>query len=310
MTLTEQLKEVWRLGGLEVSDLARRVYARINAHDVWGYAAQLAYYFLFSLFPFLLFLAALLAYIPIPDLMDQMMELIGQFAPKTALDIMEEILAELLTRPRSSLLSIGILLALWSASSAIAAVSSSLNHAYGVREGRPFWKSRGTAILLTMALAVLLISSMLLLIFGPEIGGWLADRLGVGRAFDLFWLLVRWPVVLLLMTFAIALVYYFTPDVEQEWRWITPGAVFAVLAWVAMSLLFAYYANNFGQYDKTYGSIGAVIVLLTWMYLSGFVLLIGGEINAEIEHASVTGKEPGEKELSSDEPAGRPARAR
>jgi membrane protein len=310
MTLWEQIKEIWTLGGLSPRELLRRVFSEINKDDVWGDSAQLAYYYLFSLFPFLMFLASLLAYIPIPDLMQQIMTMIGEFVPAEALDVVQDNVSDLLSRPRGSLLSVGILLALWSASSAIAAISSSLNKAYGVKESRPFWKARGTAILLTVGLAILMISSIILLIFGPELGGWLADRLGVGAAFDYAWSILRWPVVVFLMMFAAALIYYFAPDVEQDWRWITPGAVFAVLAWIGMSLLFGYYVDNFGQYDKTYGSIGAIIVLLTWMYLSGFVLLTGGEINAEIEHASAIGKDEGEKILNEEKPAKKPARAR
>lgn len=297
MTLRQDVREMLTLGGLSAKALARRVYHELTKDHVWGYAAELAYYFLFSLFPFFIFLAALLAYIPVPDLMEQIMALVREFVPAEAAGIIQDNVHELVNRPRSGLLSFGILLALWSASSAIAAIGECLNRAYGVKEGRPYWKVRGLAVVLTMGLAVLLISSMILLIFGPELGGLLADRLGVGAEFDLFWSLIRWPLVVFLMILTVALIYYFTPDVEQEWRWITPGSVISVLAWIAMSLLFGYYVENFGQYDKTYGSIGAVIVLLTWMYLSGFFLLLGGEINAEIEHAAATGKNRGEKEI-------------
>lgn len=297
MTLREDLREVLTLGGLSVKSLIKRVYAELSRDDVPGYAAQLAYYFLFSLFPFFIFLAALLAYIPIPNLMEQIMTLVGDFVPAAAADVIRDNVEQLVGRPRGGLLSFGILLALWSASSAIAAIGECLNRAYGVREGRPFWRVRGAAILITIGLAALMICSMVLLIFGPEVGSLLADRLGVGIVFDSIWWMLRWPIIVFLMMFSVALVYYFTPDVEQQWRWITPGSVISVLAWIAMSLLFGFYVDNFGQYDKTYGSIGAVIVLLTWMYLSGFFLLLGGEINAEIEHAAATGKNKGEKKL-------------
>lgn len=297
MTLREDLREVLTLGGLSVKSLIKRVYAELSRDDVPGYAAQLAYYFLFSLFPFFIFLAALLAYIPIPNLMEQIMTLVGDFVPAGAADIIRDNVEQLVSRPRGGLLSFGILLALWSASSAIVAIGECLNRAYGVREGRPFWQVRAAAVLLTIGLAALTICSMALLIFGPEVGGLLADRLGVGVVFDSIWWMLRWPIIVFLMMFSVALVYYFTPDVEQQWRWITPGSVISVLAWIAMSLLFGFYVDNFGQYDKTYGSIGAVIVLLTWMYLSGFFLLLGGEINAEIEHAAATGKNKGEKKL-------------
>lgn len=295
MSLRSDLYEVWTLGGQSPTRVARRVLRAIAEDNVTGYAAQLAYYFLFSIFPFFIFLAALLAYVPVPELMEQIMTLVRDFVPTEASAVIEENVAELMAQPRGGLLSLGILLALFSASSAIAAIADSLNRAYGVREGRPFWKVRGIAMLLTLGLAALLIVSMTLLIFGPELGGWLADRFGIGPAFDVLWELVRWPIVVLLLMVAAALVYYFAPDVEQEWRWITPGSVLAVLAWIGASLLFRYYVEHFGEYNKTYGSIGAIIVLLTWMYLSGFMLLVGGEINAEIEHGAKTGKNPGQK---------------
>ena len=297
MTLRDELREVWTLGGLHPWTLVKRVWREINEDDVWGYAAQLAYYFLFSLFPFFIFLAALLAYIPIPDLMDQIMGLLGEFLPATVLDMIKDNVLELVTQPRGGLLSFGILLTLWIAASAIAAMIDSLNRAYGVREGRPFWKVRLVAIFLTMGLAALMLSSMVLLIFGSELGGIIAAKVGLGAAFDTAWQILRWPIIVFLMMLGAALIYYFAPDVEQEWRWITPGSVFAVLAWVGMSLLFSWYVDRFGNYNVTYGSIGAVIILLTWMYATGFFLLVGGEINAEIEHAATSGKAKGKKKL-------------
>lgn len=297
MTLRGDLYEVWTLGGQRPTRLARRVFTAIMEDNVLGYAAQLAYYFLFSLFPFFIFLAALLAYVPIPDLMEQIMDLVDELLAAEAASVIQRNVEDLLSRPRGGLLSIGILLSLWFSSSAVVAISDSLNHAYGVKEGRPFWKMRGEAILLTIGLAVLIIVSMVLLIFGPELGGWLAGRVGVRPEFDILWDFVRWPIIVALLMFAAALIYYFAPDVEQDWRWITPGSVLAVLAWIGASLLFRYYVEHFGEYNKTYGSIGAVIVLLTWMYLSGFFLLVGGEINAELEHGARAGKNVGQKIL-------------
>lgn len=300
MSLRRDLYEVWTLGGQSPRRLARRVWHGIMEDNVLGYAAQLAYYFLFSMFPFFIFLAALLPYVPIPNLMDQITALVGDFLAEEAAAVIEKNVQDLISRPRGGLLSFSILFSVFLASSAIAAISDALNHAYGVRESRPFWKVRGVAMLLTAVLAVLAIGSMVLLIFGPELGGWVAERLGVGPAFDVVWPFVRWPIVVFLLTLTAAIIYYFTPDVEQEWRWITPGSALAVVAWIVVSLGFRYYVENFGQYNATYGSIGAIIVLLTWMYLSGLVLLLGGEINAEIEHGAKRGKAPGEKKLPAE----------
>lgn len=298
MTLRSDLYEVWTLRGQSAKKVARGVWTAISEDNVMGYAAQLAYYFLFALFPFFIFLAALLPYIPIPNLLEETMALVNQFMAEEAAKVIEQNVRDLVTRPRGGLLSFSILFALFLASNAVAAIAESLNHAYGVRESRPFWKVRGIAVLLTIVLAVLLIALVALLIFGPELGGWLARLVGLGPEFAVFWDLVRWPIVLILLMFGLALVYYFAPDVEQEWRWITPGSVLAVLTWIGASLLFRYYVEHFGEYNATYGSLGAIIVLLTWMYLTGFFLLLGGEINAEIEHGAPSGKGPGQKKLS------------
>lgn len=289
------LNQVWTLGGLTPLALARHVLRQMSVHDTTGYAAQLAYYFLFSVFPFFLFLTALLAYVPVADLLDTIMAMLAEFVPQEVLTLMQENVFELVTRQQGGLLSIGIAMALWLASNATAAVINSLNHAYGVSEGRPYWKVRAVALALTVAVAGLIVMTVVLLLFSPMIGGWLAERIGLGAAFDTAWEVLRWTIMLLSMILGAALLYYFAPDVEQQWRWITPGSVFAVLLWVPAALGFGYYVEQFGAYNKTYGSIGAVIVLLTWMYLSGLFLLIGGEINAGIEHATANGKAPGKK---------------
>ena len=295
--LKQQLKEIWTLGGLSVKDLAKRVWHEMGEDNVTGYAAQLAYYFIFSLFPFFLFLTALLAYIPVPDVMAKIMSSLAGVLPGEAMTLVEDNVAQLVNQPQGGLLSFGILVALWTASTAVAGMMDGLNRAYGVREGRPFWKVRGLAVLLTIGLAILMLASFVLLAFGPDVGGFIAAKVGLGNAFDTAWAFIRWPLALIAVIYAVALVYYYAPDVQQDWKWITPGAVIAVIGWVAVSLAFGYYVDNFGSYNKTYGSIGAVIVLLTWLYLSGFFLLIGGEINSEIEHAAAHGKASGQKRM-------------
>jgi membrane protein len=288
----------WALGGLGVTELGRRVIAEIRDDDCLGRAAQLAYYFLFALFPFFLFLTTLLGYLPIPDLLDRLLETLGQMLPGDALRLVEDNVRQLVTGQRGGLLSFGILAALWTSSSALTAIIDSLNRAYDVEEGRPFWKVRLIAMGITVGLSAFIVVALVLLTFGPQLGGWVADLVGLGRVFEVTWNLVRWPVIVGLLVVAIALLYYVAPDVEQSWTWITPGSACAVLGWLLASLSFAFYVNRFGSYNATYGSIGAVIVLLTWMYVTGLFVLIGGEINAEIEHASASGKEPGDKQLS------------
>jgi membrane protein len=209
--------------------------------------------------------------------------------PGDAVHLVQDHVGQLVNSERGGLLSFGLLAALWTSSSAMTAIMDSLNRAYDVADGRPFWKVRGLAILLTVGLSDFLIVSLVLLTFGPQIGGWIADQVGLGRVFQIAWNVLRWPVIVGLLIVAVALVYYLAPDVEQSWQWITPSAMLAILSWLVISLGFSYYVNNFGSYNATYCSIGAVIVLLTWMYVSGFFVLVGGEINAEIEHASSSG---------------------
>jgi membrane protein len=289
----------WKFGGVGVKELGRRVFHEIQDDDSFGRAAQLAYYFLFAMFPFFLFLTTLLGYLPIPNLLDRIMEMLAPLLAGDALRLVQDNIYQLVTGERGGLLSFGILAALWTSSSALTAIIDSLNRAYDVEEGRPFWKVRGIAILLTVGLSAFIIVALVLLTFGPQIGRWIADLVGLGQVFAVTWNILRWPVIVGLLIIAMALLYYFAPDVEQKWQWITPGSAVSVIGWLLTSLGFAFYVNNFGSYNATYGSIGAVIVLLTWMYLSGLFVLIGGEINAEIEHASQEGKDPGEKQLSS-----------
>jgi membrane protein len=283
------------LGGLKIVDLAKRVIHEIQQDNCAGRAAQLAYYLIFAVFPFLLFLATMIGYLPIPNLMDKIMDYLARLLPGETATLLRDNVVQLVSDQKGGLLSFGILLTLWTASSAIVAIMEALNRSYDVEEGRPFWKVRGIAVLLTIGLSLFIIGSMVLLLFGPQLGEWIASLVGLGTAFKVVWNILRWPVIVGLLSLAMAIIYYFAPDVEQRWKWITPGAVFAVVMTIAVSLGFSFYVNNFGSYNKTYGSIGAVIVFLTWLYLSGFVILAGGEINAEIEHASPEGKAPGQK---------------
>jgi membrane protein len=295
-TQTEAQSRGGFLGGLSLSELGKRVWHEAQDDNCLGQGAQLAFYLIFAAFPFLLFLATLLGYIPIPNLMDRIIEYLTVLLPGDAINLVRDNVRQLVTDQKGGLLSLGIIAAVWTSSSAFVAIMDSLNRAYGVQEERPFWKVRGIAILMTLGISAFVAVSMVLLIFGPQLGGWVASSVGLGAAFETAWNILRWPVIVLLLILAMALIYYFAPDVEQKWKWITPGSVFAVIVMIAASLGFSFYVNNFGSYNKTYGSIGTVIVLLTWLYLVGVVILVGGEINSEIEHASPEGKDPGEKE--------------
>src|SRR5918995_1429728 len=258
-------------------------------------AAQLAYYFFFALFPTLLFVVALASYFPITTLVDDIFRTLGGFMPPEALQIITEQITKISGSKDTSLLSLGMLLALSSSSAAMIAIIDTLNRAYDIQEGRPWWKVRLTAIALTVAVAVFILVSFALVIVGPTVATRLADWMHLGSAFEWTWKILQWPVIFALVSGAIALVYYFAPDVDQDWVWLTPGSVLATTLWLLASLGFKYYVANWGAYTETYGLIGAVMILLLWFYISGLVILLGAEMNAEIEHASPYGKESGEK---------------
>jgi hypothetical protein len=176
---------------------------------------------------------------------------------------------------------------------------TTLNVAYGVQDARPWWKRRLLSIVLTSGFALFILSSLILIVFGPRLGEAAANWLGLGAVFTVAFKLLNLPVVIFLVLLGIALVYYFAPATKQHWRWVTPGSVVALVLWLAMSFGLRFYVSNFADYGATYGSIGGVILLMLWLYLTGVALLVGAEINAEIEHAAaergaVTAKAPGE----------------
>jgi membrane protein len=265
-----------------VLDLASRVVRGIRKDNSIGHAAEMAFFFIFALFPCLLSLTSLLAYLPVPDLVPFLLRIMDNFVPDAALSLVEKNLQTLVTVQKGGLLSFGVLLALWSASRAVSAFQSALNDAYGTEDQRPYWQARILSMLLVLCLTGFIIASLLLLFFGRQMGVWIASLAGYGPAFSLAWNTLRWPVILCLMITALAALYRYLPALKLSWREIIPGAVIATGAWIVVTLAFSYYANNFRSYDKTYGSIGAVIALLFWMYSSAFVMLLGGEINARL----------------------------
>jgi membrane protein len=280
---------------LSWGELLKRTAKETSEDDCLGLAAQLAYYFFLALFPAILFLLALASFFPLTNFIDDVVRALQAIAPADVLEFLEEQLTRLSNADSGGILTIGFLGALWSSSAAVIAIIGSLNRAYDIEEGRPWWKVRLTAIGLTIALALLVLTSFTLIVAGPTIAERLASSFGFGAVFEWTWKILQWPLAFLLVSSAVGLVYYFAPDAEQDWVWITPGAVLGTLLWVVVSLVFKFYVANFADYNATYGAVGAVIVLLLWFYISGLAILVGAEMNAEIEHASPHGKEPGEK---------------
>jgi membrane protein len=252
--------------------------------DALGIAAQLAYYLILALFPFILVLVSLLGTFGSEELASEVLAYFQRVMPEQAYEIIREFTANIISGKAEApgLFTFGILFTIWAASGAFAALINALNRAYDVQETRPFWKVRGIAILMMLGLSVLVLIGVLLLVLGPQIGTAIANVFGLEETFLLVWDIARWPAALFFMIFTVALLYYFAPDVDQPFRWITPGGLIGVLLWVLASVAFNFYVSNFGSYNKTYGSIGAVIVLLLYLYISSLTILFGATLNATL----------------------------
>lgn len=286
------------LRGKSPITLGKRAIREFMDDDMMTYAAALSYHALFALFPFLIFLIALLGFLQIPGFFDQILEQARTALPPDAYQRVEDVTTEIQNQQSGGLLSVGILAALWAASSGIRSLMTALNTAYDVEETRPVWKKFLLSILYTIGLAVLVIAAVALMLLGPQAMQWLAEQIGLGGAFVTVWTWLRWPLAVVLLTLAAAVVYYVSPNVKQPFTLITPGSVIAVIVWILASIGFSIYVSNFGNYNATYGSLGGVIVLLFYFFISAAVLLLGAEINAEIHH-----QEEGEP-TPKDDPSG------
>lgn len=257
--------------------LISRLWKRVMEDDLFGLAAQLAYYFLLSLFPLLLFLVTLLPYLPITE--TDILAVVRDFAPKGTLELIESNLHELTTK-NVELLSFGIIATIWSASNGINAIVRAFNKAYDVKESRPFLVARGMSILFTFAMLFVMVVALLLPVFGKLIGMYLFSKMGLSEDFLSTWNTLRYLISSIILFIVFTGLYWIAPNKKLTCISIIPGALFATIGWELSSLAFSYYVSNFSNYSATYGSIGAIIVLLLWIYITGIIIIIGGEINA------------------------------
>ena len=271
--------------GVPLFELLKRTAKETIDDDCLSIAAQLAYYFALALFPALLFIVALASYLPY-NVVGEAVTALAPIAPPDVLSIIRKQLESIVAGEAPNILTIGILGALWSSSGAMTSIVSALNKAYDIPESRPWWKVRLVAVGLTIALAVFILVSFSLIIAGPNFGNYLAGWLGLSDVFDTVWRVLRWPLVFALATTGIAIIFYYAPDADQDWVWVTPGSIMTTLLWVLFSLAFRLYVTRVGDYTATYGALAGAAILLLWMYFSGLALLIGGELNSEIEHAA------------------------
>ena len=264
----------------------KHIVRRINDDDIFGRAAQLSYYFLLALFPLLLVLINLLGYFAQEgtEFRNKLIIYLAAVIPSTAVSLIRTTLDEISNSSGSGKVSLGLLAALWAASNGMGAISQTLNTAYNVKETRSWWKVRLVSVVLTVALAVLIISALAIVLFGGSIGDALAARFGFTNFFTTAWGILQWPIVLGFVLGTFNLIYNFGPNLGSHQRkWFTPGAIVAVTLWLLISFGFRLYLHYFDSYSVTYGSLGALIVLMLWFYLTGVAILIGGEVNCEAD---------------------------
>lgn len=299
------MKSLWTLQNMSWFELGKRVWAEANDDRLFGRAAELSYYFLLALFPLLIFTTSAIGIVLGSDLgtRQQLFSYLARLMPPSAFELVNATVLEVSQTSSGGKLSFGLLAALWAASNGMSAITDSLNATYDIEEQRPWWKQRLVAIALTVALSILILSALILVVAGGHIGEGIATHYGFGSQFAIGWKIIQWPLVLAFMILAFALIYYFAPDLrEQKWTWLTPGAAIGVALWLLISLGFRLYLHFFDSYSKTYGSLGAVIVLMLWLYFTGAAVLIGGEINSEIENAAAESGEPDAKERGEKSP--------
>jgi len=270
---------------LHFKNAAVYVVRDMERNHTMAFAAALSYYFVVALFPFLIFLSAVVAYLPVPDFFSQVMGLIARVVPAANMGPLRNLMKGTILSRHSRLLTFGILFTLWSASSGFTALIDALNTAYDVSETRRYWKTRGLAILLTFSVGCLLVIALAMLLVGSSPSAWLAETFGLRN----LWPYIRWALAIGCAILAVELLYFVAPNVNQRFVSTLPGAVIAVSGWIGLSYLLGIYFQDFSAYSKGYGSLGIALAFSIWLYWSGFVILVGAQFNAELQQETGDG---------------------
>ncbi|PWA10404.1 ribonuclease [Pueribacillus theae] len=263
-------------------NFGKAIFERIQHVRATEIAAELAYYFLLSLFPFLIFALTLLPYLGITT--DDILSLVAPYTPDQAMNLIQDNLKTILDSRKGGLLSFGIIATIWSASNAINGIIKALNQAYEVEETRHFLVARGLAILLTIGMVVVIVVALLLPVFGKAIGHFIFSFLGLTETFLVVWEVFRWLISFSVIAFVLTFIYYMGPNKRLKFKQVMTGGIFATVGWLLSSYVFSFYVSNFGNYSSTYGSLGGVIILMIWFYVSAFIIILGGIINVLIHH--------------------------
>jgi membrane protein len=283
-------KSPWRLRVSSATTLLKHVWISAYEDGVYNRAAELAYFFFLSLFPGIIFITTLLGFVfkSNAQLTGLLLHYLSTTLPGSAFQLIRTVITEVTRSTGSGKLTFGILAALWTANSGMNALEDALNAVYKVKESRPLWKTYGIALILTVLASLLIIAALTVFLYGGALVQLVSNTVGLRPAFYWSWKVAQWPIALFFVSLVASMVYYAAPNVKQRrWQWLSPGALFATLGWVAASGLLRLYFHFFTNYAKTYGSLGAVMVLLTWLYVTGTMLLLGAEVNMVIETAAV-----------------------
>jgi membrane protein len=253
-------------------------------------AAALSYYYVISIFPALVLLSAIVAYLPVADPFNRVLSLASGFIPPDSLELLRQALAHVVTPNRATLLSFGLLGTLWTASGGFAAAIEALNITYEVDEARPFWITRPLAIGLTVLVGILLLVALGMMIVGPQFGTWLSDRMGLSWLLARSWPYIHWTVSIGFTVLAVEFLYFIAPNVKQRFWSTLPGALFSVACWIGLSYGLGIYFRNFAHFNKTYGTMGVAVATMVWLYWTSFAMLLGAEVNCQIAKESAKGK--------------------
>jgi membrane protein len=290
--------EVPMTKNLGTVEMIKRTFREASEDHLAAFAGNLTYKGLFALFPLFVFLLSLLGLFASPDSIQTLLDSISAAMPESAATFLREQLVSIASSQAESAFTIGAIVsiaaALWGVSGAFRSVMEAMNVMYEVEEARPFWKVYGISIFLSLGIALLLLSALALLVFGYDIAEAVASYVGLSAIFTFTWKVVQWPLLLVFVLLAFALVYYFAPDVEQRFRWISPGSIVAVVMWLLFSFAFSAYVN-FSDLGATYGSLAGVAILMLYLYYTAYIVLLGAEMNQVIEEDIPGGKNEGEK---------------
>jgi len=261
-----------------------QIYENVDRKHTWSMAAALAFYFLLSLFPALIVLSAVLAFLPGHVLFDRLVDGLILFVPPNLMRQVRHVLASVITSNRVTYFSLGFVGMIWTASSSVSVSIEALNMAYGVEEDRPFWKTRALAIALAFLIGALMLVALGVMVVGPKAGQWLAARVHLSQLFVVLWPSIHWTAAVVFTVLGIEALYLLAPSGTRKFHATLPGAALAVGCWLLFSYLLGAYFRHFGTFDRTYGALGGAVALLMWLYWTGFAILVGAELNAQLAH--------------------------